>query len=133
MKTKSKKMKKATIHEHLNHFQAGFESERMAKLAEEAMAFARKRMQRRGFRSVIDDVMDFIGIIKEGLRGRFRVPMPEILKVAGALAYLLCPVDGVPDAIPIAGLVDDVAVLAYMANNIADTLKAYREWKGMSG
>lgn len=33
--------------------------------------------------------------------------------LAAALLYLLCPLDAVPDAIPVAGWADDLAVLLY--------------------
>lgn len=34
--------------------------------------------------------------------------------IIGALGYLICPLDVIPDAIPIAGLADDMAVLVYV-------------------
>ena len=38
--------------------------------------------------------------------------------IVGALGYLISPVDVVPDAIPIVGLGDDLAVLAYVLNKV---------------
>ena len=38
--------------------------------------------------------------------------------IIGALGYLISPLDVVPDAIPIAGLSDDLAVLIYVLNRI---------------
>ena len=34
--------------------------------------------------------------------------------IIGALGYLISPLDAVPDAIPIAGLSDDLGVLLYV-------------------
>lgn len=31
--------------------------------------------------------------------------------IAGAIAYVICPLDAVPDFIPLAGWIDDIAVL----------------------
>jgi uncharacterized membrane protein YkvA (DUF1232 family) len=131
--SKSKKLNHTMIHELLNRFQAGLDRERLSRLAEEAMAFAKRRMRGRGFRSVIDDLRDFVGILRDGLKGRFPVAWTEVAKIGGAIAYLLCPVDLVLDAVPGVGLVDDVAVLAYVAGGVAETLKAYREWRGTEG
>ena len=39
-------------------------------------------------------------------------------KVIGALGYLISPLDAVPDAIPIAGLSDDLGVLLYVLNKV---------------
>lgn len=38
--------------------------------------------------------------------------------IVGALGYLISPLDVVPDAIPIAGLGDDLAVLIYVLNKV---------------
>ena len=48
--------------------------------------------------------------------------------IIGALGYLVSPLDVIPDAIPIAGLGDDLAVLIYVLNkvwgNVSDDIKA---------
>ena len=38
--------------------------------------------------------------------------------IIGALGYLISPLDVVPDAIPIAGLSDDLAVLIYVLKRV---------------
>lgn len=38
--------------------------------------------------------------------------------IIGALGYLISPLDVIPDAIPIAGLGDDLAVLMYVLNKV---------------
>lgn len=38
--------------------------------------------------------------------------------IIGALGYLISPIDVIPDAIPIAGLGDDLAVLLYVLNKV---------------
>ncbi len=38
--------------------------------------------------------------------------------IIGALGYLVSPLDVIPDAIPIAGLGDDLAVLIYVLNKV---------------
>ena len=47
--------------------------------------------------------------------------------IVGALGYLISPLDVIPDAIPIAGLGDDLAVLVYVLNkvwgNVSDEIK----------
>ncbi len=43
-----------------------------------------------------------------------KVSMKDKALIVGALGYLISPIDVVPDAIPIAGLSDDLAVLLYV-------------------
>ena len=41
--------------------------------------------------------------------------------IIGALGYMISPLDVIPDAIPIAGLTDDLAVLLYVASPSGST------------
>ena len=47
-----------------------------------------------------------------------KVTVKDKAIILGALGYLISPLDVVPDAIPIAGLSDDLAVLVYVLNKI---------------
>ena len=49
--------------------------------------------------------------------------------LAGGLAYLALPVDLVPDFIPVAGWMDDAAVLGWIFTRCADEFKKYKEFK----
>ena len=47
-----------------------------------------------------------------------QVSLKDKATIIGALGYLISPLDVVPDASPIAGLSDDLAVLIYVLNRI---------------
>ena len=47
-----------------------------------------------------------------------KVSVKEKAIIIGALGYLISPLDVVPDAIPIAGLSDDLAVLIYVLHKV---------------
>ncbi len=52
-----------------------------------------------------------------------KVSIKDKAIIIGALGYLISPLDVIPDAIPIAGLGDDLAVLVYALNKV---------WKNVS-
>lgn len=47
--------------------------------------------------------------------------------IVGALGYLISPIDVIPDAIPIVGLTDDLAVLLYVLNKIGNVSEEIKE------
>ena len=49
-----------------------------------------------------------------------RVSIKDKAIIIGALGYLISPLDVIPDAIPIAGLGDDLAVLIYVLRRVWD-------------
>ena len=55
------------------------------------------------------------------------ISLKEKAIIVGALGYLISPLDMVPDAIPIAGLSDDLAVLVYVVgmvwSNVSEEVK----------
>lgn len=57
-----------------------------------------------------------------------KISLKDKAIIIGALGYLISPLDVIPDAIPIAGLGDDLAVLIYVLNkvwgNVNEDMKA---------
>ena len=43
----------------------------------------------------------------------------------GSLIYLVSPLDAIPDFIPAGGLLDDVAVILFVVQMLAESLKSY--------
>jgi hypothetical protein len=60
--------------------------------------------------------------IRALLRGR-RVPTRAKLAIAGALVWLLSPLDPVPDFIPAFGVLDDLVVLITTVKYVLDQLQ----------
>ena len=59
-------------------------------------------------------------ILADVSRGRRKLSAPKIALLTGGLAYLALPLDIVCDAIPVAGLVDDGIVLAWIFSQCDD-------------
>jgi uncharacterized membrane protein YkvA (DUF1232 family) len=51
--------------------------------------------------------------------------------IAGALAYVICPIDIIPDFIPIVGWLDDAFVLSMVVTSLDAEITAYKRFKGL--
>ncbi len=51
----------------------------------------------------------------------------QITMILAAVAYVVFPLDAVPDFIPVVGLLDDAAVMAFVVNSLGDLLDRYEE------
>ena len=60
----------------------------------------------------------YIALILYYLMQSNKVSLKDKAIIIGALGYLISPIDVVPDAIPIAGLADDLAVLLYALGKV---------------
>lgn len=60
----------------------------------------------------------YIALILYYLMQSDKVSLKDKAIIIGALGYFISPIDVVPDAIPIAGLADDLAVLLYALGKV---------------
>lgn len=56
-----------------------------------------------------------------------KVSLKDKAIIVGALGYLVSPLDVIPDAIPIVGLGDDLAVLLYVIGKIGNVSEEIKE------
>lgn len=61
------------------------------------------------------------------------IPIGSIIAILSALIYFVSPVDLIPDAIPVKGLVDDAAVVAACLNFVNSDLEEYSNWREKNG
>jgi len=53
------------------------------------------------------------------------------LTIAGALAYVVFPIDIIPDFIPGVGFLDDAFVLGFVIKHLSNEINHYRQFKGL--
>ncbi len=93
-------------------------------------AVADKGERNARFARVRDDLNLLLGLCAAWWRGEYRaVGRQALLSVVAALLYFLAPLDMVPDWLPGAGLLDDLAVLTWVMRTWAAELDAYRAWR----
>lgn len=77
-----------------------------------------------------EDVKTFFLMVKDYSGGAYRgVPFGTIAAIVGALAYVLSPIDVIPDFIPVLGYLDDAAVLALCLKLVQVDVEDYRRWQ----
>jgi uncharacterized membrane protein YkvA (DUF1232 family) len=63
-------------------------------------------------------------------RGEYRaISGKSMLSVVAGLMYFLSPLDAIPDWIPGLGMLDDIAVLAWVMKTLETELNAFRAWR----
>ncbi len=56
------------------------------------------------------------------------VPWKTICLIVAGLIYFIYPVDLIPDFIPVSGLIDDIALIAWIYESIQDDIENFLEW-----
>lgn len=78
-------------------------------------------------------IWDYLGLLfsmlLDSFKGRYKLPKKTTLVLILSFLYLISPVDIFPDVLPVIGLVDDFAVMAFAFSFIKDDLENYRIWK----
>jgi uncharacterized membrane protein YkvA (DUF1232 family) len=79
---------------------------------------------------LFDDITAVTRLVRAYVKGEYReVPWESIALAIGALIYFLSPVDLIPDVIPVAGYVDDAAVIAFVVASLSNDLSKFRDWE----
>lgn len=76
-----------------------------------------------------ETIKRMLSFIRDYWKGRYRkMPWHSVAAVAAALAYVLSPIDLVPDVIPVLGMIDDAAVIAACLALFERDLEAHAAW-----
>ena len=63
-------------------------------------------------------------------RGEYRAISPKALvTIVAGLLYFVSPLDAIPDWLLGVGMLDDIAVLAWVLKTVDDELAAFRAWR----
>ncbi len=79
---------------------------------------------------LFDNIRTAYEMVSDSVTGKYKgVSKGTRALLAGGLAYLALPIDLVPDFIPVAGWLDDAAVLGWIFTRCADEFKKYKKFK----
>ncbi|KFX67686.1 hypothetical protein TMS3_0120950 [Pseudomonas taeanensis MS-3] len=86
--------------------------------------------QGKRFAGLKEDLRLLQGLCVAWWRGEYRaISSQALLAVVGALLYFVTPLDAMPDWLIGVGLIDDLAVLAWVLRTWNDELLAFRAWR----
>ena len=103
--------------------------DKLCGLARNATAQATALGQDGPLARIWEDLTDMIRLIGHLCSGTYtRFPVRSLLLVVAGLLYFVWPLDLVPDAIPLVGLIDDVTLLAFIIRSIKFDLVAFQDW-----
>lgn len=89
--------------------------------AEEAEAFAQKHQAAKWYE-------DFLLLYKMVTDKQFKINTSAYIAIAGALAYVVLPIDVIPDFIPGVGFIDDIFVVGFVMKSIATEIERYKAY-----
>ena len=75
---------------------------------------------------VIDDLKTMFELLRAVARGDYRLRKETLILIAGAVLYFLIPIDVIPDFIPVAGFIDDAAVIAWVVKTCKTEIDLFR-------
>ena len=82
------------------------------------------------FTRLVVDAVDTLAMLWDWFAGRFDwSPMRLIVAFLLGIAYLVSPIDIVPDVIPFAGWIDDLVVVTAVLRLARFDLERYRRWR----
>lgn len=91
---------------------------------------AERKTKDLGFlRQYWEDIKTSFALLKDWYMGNYtKIPFRMVASIAGAMLYLVSPLDVVPDWVPFGGLLDDALVLAAIFALSRSDLEEYSKW-----
>ena len=75
---------------------------------------------------VIEDLQTLFEMLRAVARGSYRLRKETLILIAGAVLYFVIPIDVIPDFIPVAGFIDDAAVIAWVVKTCKTEIDLFR-------
>jgi uncharacterized membrane protein YkvA (DUF1232 family) len=76
------------------------------------------------------DVQVLVRLVRAFARGDYReVSRGTLGLIVGALIYFVSPIDAILDHLPLAGYLDDAAILAWVMREVRSEIEAFRAWE----
>jgi len=82
------------------------------------------------FDAIWEELRTLVRLVKSWKSGDYtNVSRKSVILVAGALVYLVNPLDIIPDFTPILGLMDDVTILGFVIKSVRSEITKFQNWE----
>jgi uncharacterized membrane protein YkvA (DUF1232 family) len=89
-----------------------------------------KGKQKASFKDFFRHITTFQRLLRAYARKQYpHLPWKSLLSIVGAFLYFINPLDLIPDFIPGIGLIDDIALLGWVYNSVANDVVRFEEWE----
>ena len=105
--------------------------EKSKQLLEEALKKAKEKEKSKGpLADLWNSLTALLRLLQAYIRHEYTdIPWGSIVMVVVAIIYFVSPIDLIPDWIPIAGYIDDAAVIAFVIRQIKVDLDNFLKWE----
>ncbi|WP_353130393.1 YkvA family protein [Parapedobacter pyrenivorans] len=74
----------------------------------------------------VEEFRLLISMGKDVFAGRYHMNKWNMSIIAATIAYVISPLDAIPDMIPLMGWMDDATIVAYAISKLTDEIKKYK-------
>lgn len=74
----------------------------------------------------VDEFRLLISMGKDVFSGRYHMNKWNLSIIVATIAYVISPLDAMPDMIPLMGWVDDATIVAYAVSKLTDEINRYK-------
>lgn len=74
----------------------------------------------------VDEFRLLISMGKDVFAGRYRINKWNLSIIAATIAYVISPIDALPDMVPLMGWIDDATIVAYAVSKLAGEISKYK-------
>jgi uncharacterized membrane protein YkvA (DUF1232 family) len=107
--------------------------EKSKQLLDQAVKKAHNREEKKGpLADVWTSLTALFRLLQSYLKHDYtKIPWGSVVLVVVAIIYFVSPIDLIPDWIPLAGFIDDAAVIGFVINQIRNDLDDYLKWEAV--
>lgn len=105
-------------------------SSKLFNLAKQVLTKSKDGGFKEGMAEAQGKILLLVRLIRAYASGEYRqLPWKSLLSIVGVLIYFVSPLDFIPDFLPIVGMADDLALIAWLFTAVSKDLDEFSKWE----